>query len=250
MNILLFQFRDDEVIKETEYNSFVQFSGLTPDQITSFDVLTRYDELTDESIPRLLAQYDGILIAGNGSESVTHAEEVPFSQHIKQVIQDARRLEIPTFAICFGAQFSALAFGGEVKRWAEMKEVGTTSAFLTAAGKEDRLLSSLPEQFATQQGHNDSITELPEGAVLLASSDVCPIQAFTFPNEFFYAVQFHPELGADEFIARLRYYQEYYSDNSEELEKIISTIKPSSEASALLERFVELIGNEEEIEVQ
>lgn len=245
MNILLFQFRDDAVIKETEYNSFVHFSGLASAEITSFDVLNRYEELTEEAIPRVLAQYDGILIAGNGSESVTYAQELPFSEHIMQVIKEARRLEIPTLAICFGAQFSALAFGGEVKRWAEMKEVGSTFAYLIAAGQEDRLLSSLPERFATQQGHNDSITELPDGAVLLASSDVCPIQAFTFPNEFFYAVQFHPELGADELRARLEYYKEFYSDNMDEFNAILSGIKDSTEASALLERFVQLIETEE-----
>jgi GMP synthase-like glutamine amidotransferase len=58
----------------------------------------------------------------------------------------------------------------------------------------DPLFWGLPERFAVFHWHDDSF-DLPEGAVPLARTDVCPQQAFRF-GRCAYGVQFHPE--ADE----------------------------------------------------
>ena len=60
------------------------------------------------------------------------------------------------------------------------------------AGPGGPVLGSLPAEFATLQWHGDTF-ELPTGAVLLASSDPYPNQAFRFERA--YGVQFHLEVS-------------------------------------------------------
>ena len=42
--------------------------------------------------------------------------------------------------------------------------------------------------------HGDSVTAMPDGFKLMASTDSCPIAAMADENRNFYAVQFHPEV--------------------------------------------------------
>ena len=64
----------------------------------------------------------------------------------------------------------------------------------------DWLRSDLPycqdrKQIALLASHQDQVLELPKGAKLVASSDFCPVAAFTVGNEVF-CVQAHPEFDA------------------------------------------------------
>jgi GMP synthase (glutamine-hydrolysing) len=73
--------------------------------------------------------------------------------------------------------------------------VGVLDVELTDAGREDPLLGELPASFPTLQWHSDSF-ELPEGAVLLASSPAYANQAFRV-GDTAYAVQFHVEVTSE-----------------------------------------------------
>ena len=50
--------------------------------------------------------------------------------------------------------------------------------------------------FTAFLGHKEAVSRLPDGAVLLASSATCPVQAFRIGANV-YATQFHPELDVD-----------------------------------------------------
>jgi GMP synthase-like glutamine amidotransferase len=67
--------------------------------------------------------------------------------------------------------------------------------FLTPAASEDPLFEELPVTLPTLQWHGDTF-DLPEGAVLLASSPQYPHQAFRV-GAAAYGVQFHLEVSAE-----------------------------------------------------
>jgi len=66
---------------------------------------------------------------------------------------------------------------------------------LTEAAHADPLFRDLPRDLQTFQWHGDTF-DIPEGGVRLASSAVCPNQAFRWGRHA-YGVQFHLEVSAD-----------------------------------------------------
>ena len=115
----------------------------------------------------------------------------PFLTDLKQLIRDLVVAGKPYLGICLGGQLLAAALGAQVvaSRW---EELGTLHVQLTAAGRADLLFQGIPERFTTFQWHHDSF-DLPEGAVLLASSTACPHQAFRVGANA-WGLQFHPEV--------------------------------------------------------
>ena len=66
---------------------------------------------------------------------------------------------------------------------------------VTAAGRDDPVFATLPDDLVTLQWHGDTF-DLPEGATLLASSPAYPNQAFRYANA--YGVPVPPrDLGRD-----------------------------------------------------
>ena len=79
---------------------------------------------------------------------------------------------------------------------------------LTAEGRADPLLADLPDAFEAYVGHKEAVRELPAHAVLLATSDACPVQMFRV-KENLYATQFHPELDLEGILTRIGVYRDY-----------------------------------------
>ena len=58
---------------------------------------------------------------------------------------------------------------------------------------ESKLYANLPEEQVVWMSHGDSVTGLPEGFVVDATSDSCPIAGMSNERKL-YVVQFHPEV--------------------------------------------------------
>ena len=97
---------------------------------------------------------------------------------------------LPVLGICYGAQYLAHKFGGEVAASAA-REYGR--ALLTVKGNSP-LFEGMPEKSQVWMSHGDTITRLPEGGEVIASTEDIVNAAYHIAGEDTYAVQFHPEV--------------------------------------------------------
>lgn len=143
----------------------------------------------DGSLPEI-GTISALIVLG-GAMGANDEQKHPFLTDLKQLIRTVVAARIPYLGICLGGQLLAAALGAQVVsgRW---EELGTLPVQLTEAGRHDPLFRAVAGQFSTFQWHHDSF-DLPHGAVLLASSPVCPHQAFRFGTTA-WGLQFHPEV--------------------------------------------------------
>jgi GMP synthase (glutamine-hydrolysing) len=127
-------------------------------------------------------QPEGIILSG-GPSSIYEKN----SPTIDPAIFDLR---IPVLGICYGMQFMVHALGGTVKG-ANKREYG----FAQLAVKEpDGLFKGLQARTQCWMSHGDSITEVPRGFAVTASTDNTPIAAVGNARRQLYGLQFHPEV--------------------------------------------------------
>ncbi len=100
--------------------------------------------------------------------------------------------KIPVLGVCYGAQLTAKIFGGRVDK-SNKREYGRAKLSKTA---DDVLLKDIIDNSQVWMSHSDSITQLPEGFELLATTDSIPIAAFkkSSGTKALYGLQFHPEV--------------------------------------------------------
>jgi len=152
--------------------------------------------LSNYPSPRGLA---GVIVTGS-SASVT-AQEAWMGEAGGWLL-GAASLGLPILGVCFGHQLLADAYGGAVQSSERGREAGTATVTLSPAGRNDPLFEGLPEALLVQEAHSDTVTSLPEGALLLASNQHSQVQAARFA-EGVYGVQFHPEFSREISLAYL-----------------------------------------------
>lgn len=142
----------------------------------------------------------------SGSHAMVSDRE-PWSEQLALWMRRCVEAQVPVLGICYGHQLLAHAFGGRVDNLPGGPEVGTHTVRLTAEAGQDALLAGLPGQFPAQLVHYQSVLRLPEGAVLLARSDMEPHQAFRVGG-CGWGVQFHPEFSTQAMQAYVEHVKE------------------------------------------
>ncbi len=104
---------------------------------------------------------------------------------------DKVRGHFPLLGVCYGAQYLAHFFGGEVAA-SDSREYGR--AKLTVIEKESILLHGISEDSQVWMSHGDTIIRLPEDYTIIASTEDVENAAFKIEGEDTYAIQFHPEV--------------------------------------------------------
>ncbi len=101
----------------------------------------------------------------------------------------------PVLAICYGAQYIAQQYGGQVEP-SSQREYG--KANLVSFREEDQLFRDIPADSQVWMSHGDTIMQLPEGFAAIASTASIDVAAFKAQDGKFgssvYCLQFHPEV--------------------------------------------------------
>jgi GMP synthase (glutamine-hydrolyzing) len=97
----------------------------------------------------------------------------------------------PILAVCYGAQYLAHFFGGEVAP-SDVREYGR--AHLVYLKENEPFLADIPANSQVWMSHSDTIKALPTAGVRLASTPDVENAAYRIEGEKTYAIQFHPEV--------------------------------------------------------
>ncbi|MCH8329378.1 MAG: glutamine-hydrolyzing GMP synthase [Nanoarchaeota archaeon] len=125
---------------------------------------------------------DGIIFSG-GPSSV-YEKGAPISN--KEIL----KLGIPILGICYGQQLIAKQLNAKVVP-GKIREYGKKLAKIK---DKKTLLKGLKNKEQVWMSHGDSVTKLPNGFKVLASTDDCNAASFGNDDKKIYGVQFHPEV--------------------------------------------------------
>lgn len=233
------------------------FLQLRPETEVADDELRavlRYGELAPDDVDRIRVDVDGVpecdpdrwsavLVGGSPFEVTTPGDrkselqrriEDGFQPFLERVLHE----DVPFLGACSGhgllGEFCGAAMSG---RHAET--VGPTAVTLTDEGLRDPLLRGFPQSFDVLVGHKEALDELPDGAVMLARGDACPVQMFRIGRNV-YSTQFHPEGDPEGFGLRIRYYRDHGYFPAEEADARLAAVAGADTpwAREVLKRFV------------
>ena len=108
---------------------------------------------------------------------------------LEELIRDIHARDLPLIGVCFGHQIIAQALGGKVEKFAGGWSVGLTDYAL-----DERTLT-------VNAWHQDQVTQRPDGAQVLASSDFCENAILAY-GDTIWTIQPHPEMS-NEFVDAL-----------------------------------------------
>lgn len=146
-----------------------------------------------EPLPTI-AGADALVVLG-GSMSANDDDQVAWLGATKGLLREAVSGGLPTLGICLGHQLLAVACGGRVGRNPAGKQMGLFPVGLTSEGRSERVFDTVADGARCVQWNDDIVQELPDGAVLLASTAGGIPQAMRVGARA-WGVQFHPEVGA------------------------------------------------------
>jgi len=145
-----------------------------------------------DALPADLSGFDGLLVLGGPQSATDSAETSPELVGVRALLTQALAADLPTLAICLGAQLLADVGGGKVRVGVDGPEVGATLVAKRDVADADPVFGPVPLSPDVFQWHHDEISELPAGATLLASNPHYPHQAFRVGRHV-YGLQFHIE---------------------------------------------------------
>jgi GMP synthase (glutamine-hydrolysing) len=125
---------------------------------------------------------DGIILSG-GPSSI-------YEKNSPKIDTAIFNLGIPVLGICYGLQFMIDAMGGTVKK-ATKREYGFAELNVK---KSEGLFEKIDQSTTCWMSHGDSISKLPKGFSVTATTDNTPVAAAKNEKKGLYGLQFHPEL--------------------------------------------------------
>lgn len=234
---LLLATRADDAAADGELEAVRRFGGLAEDEIVRI-------RLEAGPMPDLdLDDWSGIIVGGSPfNASDPPDEKSPVQQRVeaelRDLLDDVVARDMPFLGACYGVGTLGVHQGGVIDRTFG-EPVGAVPVTLTEAGRADPLFADLSDTFDAFVGHKEAVRVPPAGAVVLASSPACPVQAFRMKQNL-YATQFHPELDVPGIVARVEIYRHAGYFPPEELGRVIQEISGATvhEPPRMLASFV------------
>ena len=135
------------------------------------------------NLPKNLDEFNAVILSGSPFSVRSKMAPHPNLEKIKGAL--------PLLAICYGAQYLAHFYEGNVKS-SNAREYGRAN--LSNINSEDPFFKNVPLNTQVWMSHGDTIEKLPENSVLLASTQNIENAAFRIKDEITYGIQFHPEV--------------------------------------------------------
>ena len=168
-----------------------------------YDVLLPSDPGVDMPSAKDLHEYAGIIWTGCNL-TIYDTANLSVCNQI-ELAKNAYEIGVPSFGSCWGIQVAAYAAGGEVEANPKGREMGLgRKIHQTPEAHDHPMFEGKPRVFEGFVSHDDMVTKLPPGGVLLARNNFAPVQAIavTHKNGTFWATQYHCEYDLHE-MARL-----------------------------------------------
>ena len=160
-----------------DYDEFFQrFLGGKGFEFETFPVL-------DDVFPASVHDADGWLVTGSKFGAY---DGYPWIPRLEEFLREAYAAAVPIVGICFGHQVLAQALGGKVEKFSGGWSAGVESYQLDGAADGVQLIA----------WHQDQVTELPQDAEVVGSSDFCRYAALSYGDRA-WTIQPHPEFNAE-----------------------------------------------------
>jgi GMP synthase (glutamine-hydrolysing) len=143
--------------------------------------------------------------------------------------------KLPLLGVCYGAQYMAHNFGGEVAP-SNTREYGRAN--LHFVNNNNLLLNNISNNSQVWMSHGDTIKKIPDNYEIIASTHDVEVAAYQIQGEDTYGIQFHPEV--------------YHSTEGKELLKnfVVDICKciqdwtPDSFVASTVEELKQSVGND------
>ncbi len=99
--------------------------------------------------------------------------------------------KLPLLGVCYGAQYLAHFFGGEVAQ-SNTREYGRAN--LSFVDQKNELFKSIGQNSQVWMSHADSIKKVPDNYEVIASTQDVKYAGFKVKDEKTWGIQFHPEV--------------------------------------------------------
>ena len=134
-------------------------------------------------IPELTDNLKGVILSGSPHSVREEKAPIPNLDEIKG--------KLPLLGVCYGAQHLVHKYGGEVLP-SKIREYGRAN--LSFVDDLHPLLKDISIGSQVWMSHGDTISLLPEGFKIIASTHDVECAGYYIENESTYAIQFHPEV--------------------------------------------------------
>lgn len=133
--------------------------------------------------PDLNAEIKGVIFSGSPFSVRDEKSPVPEVEKYKG--------KTPLLGVCFGAQFLASHFGGEVLP-SQIREYGR--AKLNFVNEDSVLMKGVKNHSQVWMSHGDTIKKIPDNYEIICSTEDVEVAGFQVNNESTFGIQFHPEV--------------------------------------------------------
>lgn len=161
-----------------------QFTQLIARRIREINV---YSEIHPfNKIPLIDSSVKGIILSGSPCSVNDNNAPSP--------ALDFSKINLPILGICYGAQWLAKNFGGNVQA-SEHREYGRAPL---AQHSNSEIFKNVTQNSTVWMSHGDTITKLPDNFEAHATTENGILAAFQIKNQNVYGLQFHPEVTHSE----------------------------------------------------
>ena len=134
-------------------------------------------------IPKIESNVKGVILSGSPFSVRDASSPLPDLSDIKG--------KIPLLGVCFGAQFLAHHFGGEVSP-SSTREYGRAN--LSFVDSNNILTKGMSNDSQVWMSHGDTIARIPSNYSIISSTKDVAVAGYAINDEQTFGIQFHPEV--------------------------------------------------------